>query len=264
MAWSDKLPADMKASLEVASGLRVHDFIADVGFSWSLGNVSPPKQPSASPQRAPDDESSLRALEQSWEECFDAASSTLERFDALASQHRAVASLASSLQDRCKELSDAENKARNVVSKVASVLDIFDSYFVIAARLGLPFDEKDAAPLALKLAQDSADDAAAAASVATVDGGTAYTPYRISPRGPQLLPGHPDFAVALDRIDECIAHLAAHTTYKESTLYLQRFRALQTGALQMVLRAVQVGSGLCFWVVGHARPSMLSISWLFG
>lgn len=237
MAYASGLPADLKAALDAASSLRANDLVGEIGWAWSRGasgTAAPtPASSAAASSRpgVPSEEAALAALERSWEESCTSAAGTLALFDELAEQHRSVASLASSLHDRCKELAELEAKTRNVVVKVSHTLSVFDSYYVIASRFGLvAVEDREAAALALHLAEESAADAAAAGA----------PPPAVAPRGPQLLPGQPEFAAALDRIDECIAHLAAHTGYKEATAFLQRFRALQTAALQGVVRTVQV------------------------
>ena len=246
MSFLSGLPSDLKIALDAASGLRANDLLGDIGFSWSRGAVGvAPPPPSAlaavAQQRSgvPTEAIALVSLERSWENCCKSASGTLALFDDLAAQHRSVASLASTLHGRCKELAELEAKTRNVVVKVSKTLSVFDNYYVIASRLGLPVDDNEASIIALRLADEAASDAIAAGLPSPLP----------TPRGPLLQPGHPEFAAALDRVDECIANLASHTGYKEATLFLQRFRALQTAALQCIVRTVQVR---------EASPSMFS------
>ena len=237
MAFASALPVDLRAALDAATALRANDFLGDIGLAWARGATgvagAQSSSDSANPRSVPQpaEVAALVSLERSWEDCHATATGTLALFDDLAEQHRSVASLASALHDRCKELAELESKTRNVVAKVSKTLSVFDSYYVLASRLGVAVEDKEASAQALRLAEDAATEAAA----------TGVSLHGVSPRGPLLLPGHAEFAVALDRIDECIAHLAAHTGYKEVTVFLQRFRALQTAALQGVLRTVQVG-----------------------
>lgn len=239
MAFASGLPVDLRAALDAATALRANDFLGDIGLAWARGATgvagAQSSSDSANPRSVPQpaEVAALVSLERSWEDCHATATGTLALFDDLAEQHRSVASLASALHDRCKELAELETKTRNVVAKVSKTLSVFDSYYVLASRLGIAVEDKEASAQALRLAEDAAAEAAA----------TGVSLHGVSPRGPQLVPGHAEFAAALDRIDECIAHLAAHTGYKDVTVFLQRFRALQTAALQGVLRTVQVGCG---------------------
>ena len=154
-----------------------------------------------------------------------AAISLLAELDAA---HTAVSARTSELHEQCRAMAAEEARARGIVAKIAKPLSYFESYYVLSTRLGARFEGAEAADAAAAIA--AARDAWRA--------GEPDYPHRVSPDGALLSPATPEFAAALERIDESVAFLAAHPSYSEATSFMTRYRTLQTRAISTVVGAI--------------------------
>ena len=143
-----------------------------------------------------------------------------------------------SLHEACKRLAEEEAKARNAVDKIQKPLAVFDSYYLLAERMGLRPDAAEAADAASAL--ENCKEAYRRASAPLPAGGAATPayPHRVTPfPSAPLTPFDADFPPALDRMDEAIGFLATHATFKDAAPFLSKFRNLQAQALGAVKTA---------------------------
>jgi hypothetical protein len=173
------------------------------------------------------------------------AISLLQRLDA---RHKDVSNKTSTLHSTCRTLADSAQSKKDTAKKVGKPLSAFDSYYVLGLRLKYKFDPKDVA---------EAQAAATAAFHTLTCGGDNPHGVRIpvdplvlgevagnlevlnqlvSSRDSHLSPSHDmdEFAAALDRMDECVASIAAQSHYKESAAFLVKLRHLQLFALHSI------------------------------
>lgn len=125
---------------------------------------------------------------QTCDEILDQLDSTLDLFDNLQAQHRAVATKTKTLHDACERLVLEKDRLVEFADALRSKLNYFDELENIATQFYAP-----------------------TMSVAS---------------------GH--FLPALKRLDECISYVGNNPQYADSSVYLVKFRQLQSRALGMV------------------------------
>jgi hypothetical protein len=162
------------------------------------------------------------------------ADAALKVLDALDERHKLVSSKTEALHEQCRTLAETEAKLRDSVDKISKPLAYFESYYVIARRLGVRPDAADAAA-----AGEVIRDARSLPPADCLALHGVRADYDDTASGWQpLKPSDAEFPSALDRMDECVAWLAAHVSYKDATQSIARYKQLQARALGLVKLAV--------------------------
>jgi hypothetical protein len=176
--------------------------------------------------------------------------------DTLDARHTQLANRTSNLHNECGRLAAEETRLRNVLSRIATPLSFFDSYALLARRFGAPLEpgeieEVDSVTQSVQMVVNSGPASPAAApprpgtrmssagaAASNLPPAPIFPPYLLAKT--PITPESPDFSAALDRIDECVAFLAANgARYRGATAAIARFSGLRLHALSLVSGAVR-------------------------
>jgi hypothetical protein len=165
-----------------------------------------------------------------------------------------VSARTSALHAEFARLAEEEARLRATADRIYRPLAYFESLVLIGKRLGVPVAPAEVAEVTHVMREMQRIQAAAAAGTTTTTAMTPAasssplspsppadvlpTPHKIRAIDLPLTPDDEEFPLALERLDECIAYLAAHPSFKDATRWLAHFKDLQARALASVRAAV--------------------------
>jgi hypothetical protein len=162
-----------------------------------------------------------------------AADAALTLLDELDQRHRDIAARTSLLHAECTRLVGDEARMRTTASRIYAPLSYFESVYVIGRRLGAAFPPEQLEESAIVLMEMQKLGITGPGVGTSGPGG--WNPHRVRALDLPLLPEDEDFPAALDRLEECLAFIAAHRSWRESAATITALQGVQARAVDAVL-----------------------------